>query len=194
MDWEDLSLGDNLIQNINIGILVDDHPESPRDWDGNLGHMVCFHGRYNLGESHDFKEPDDLHKHLRKIDRENGVYLPLYLYDHSGLTMGTSNDSWPFNCPWDAGQVGYIYASAENIRNFYGCKRVTQNMRKQALETLQHEVDDYAKYLEGDIYGFVITDEDGEHLDSCWGFWGFDYVRQEAAAAAKSYLKDILVA
>ena len=33
---------------------------------------------------------------------ENVVILPLYLHDHSGLTMNTSG----FHCPWDSGQVG----------------------------------------------------------------------------------------
>ena len=36
------------------------------------------------------------------------VILPLYLYDHSGITMNTCG----FSCPWDSGQVGWIYASA----------------------------------------------------------------------------------
>lgn len=33
------------------------------------------------------------------------VILPLYLYDHSGITMNTCG----FSCPWDSGQVGWIY-------------------------------------------------------------------------------------
>jgi len=34
------------------------------------------------------------------------VILPLYLYDHGGITMSTG----AFSCPWDSGQVGWIYA------------------------------------------------------------------------------------
>lgn len=32
-----------------IKIYHDEDAESPRDWD-NLGEMVCFHRRYNLGD------------------------------------------------------------------------------------------------------------------------------------------------
>ena len=39
------------------------------------------------------------------------VILPLYLYDHSGITMSTG----PFSCPWDSGQVGWIYASKKTF-------------------------------------------------------------------------------
>ena len=33
------------------------------------------------------------------------IILPLYLYDHSGISMKTT----PFSCQWDSGQVGWIY-------------------------------------------------------------------------------------
>jgi hypothetical protein len=39
------------------------------------------------------------------------VVLPLYLYDHSGLTISTS----PFSCRWDSGQVGYIHTTFEQV-------------------------------------------------------------------------------
>jgi len=40
------------------------------------------------------------------------VILPLYLYDHGGITMSTN----PFSCPWDdGGQVGWIYASKQKF-------------------------------------------------------------------------------
>lgn len=44
-------------------------------------------------------------------------------------------------------------------------------------------------YMEGDVFGFVISDPHNEHLDSCWGFYGADretmaYLREQANAAA----------
>jgi hypothetical protein len=41
------------------------------------------------------------------------VILPLYLYDHGGITISCS----PFSCPWDSGQVGWIYADYDMIKN-----------------------------------------------------------------------------
>ena len=35
-------------------------------------------------------------------------------------------------------------------------------------------------YLRGDVWGYVVEDEDGEELDSLWGCYGWEYVRGEA--------------
>ena len=112
---------------------------------------------------------------------KHAVILPLYLYDHSGITVSTA----PFGCPWDSGQVGYVYASLDDIRKEFSCKRVTAKHRAQAEKTLRQEVKTYDQYLTGDVYGYVVADENGDESDSCWGFFGLDYARDEATAAAK---------
>jgi hypothetical protein len=37
---------------------------------------------------------------------------------------------------------------------------------------LEAEAKEYTMWAQGDCWGFVIEDENGEHLDSCWGFIG----------------------
>ena len=91
-----------------LRIVQDEDPVNPRlDFD-NLGKMICFHKRYNLGDEHnidpvDFNGWDDMAVHLTKA-HDAAVILPLFLYDHSGITLQTS----PFSCPWDSGQIGFI--------------------------------------------------------------------------------------
>jgi hypothetical protein len=47
---------------------------------------------------------------MERLDEEDDLfYLPLYLYEHSGITMSTS----PFGDRWDSGQVGIIYVKRE---------------------------------------------------------------------------------
>jgi len=93
----------------------EDSPECPRSWD-NLGTMVCFHNRYNLGDKHDYNSNDyngwdEMEKDI--IKRENvGVILPLYLYDHSGITMNTTG----FSCRFDSGQVGFIFVNEKKCK------------------------------------------------------------------------------
>lgn len=48
--------------------------------------------------------------------KEYYTILPLYLYDHSGLTMNTCG----FSCPWDSGQVGWIYCSHKKMEEETG--------------------------------------------------------------------------
>lgn len=176
--------------NYTIQVMADHDPESPREWD-NLGTMVCWHNRYNLGDVDGAKEysndPDmfwydlagiedtdsDLDRAIALAEKKN-IILPLYLYDHSGITMNTSG----FSCQWDSGQVGWIYVSLERVRKEYDWKRVTKKRRAQIEKYLTGEVKTYDMYLRGDVYGFNIEreDEDGEevHVDSCWGFYGYD--------------------
>lgn len=48
------------------------------------------------------------------------------------------------------------------------------------------------QYLLGDVWGFVVEDKDGEHLDSCWGFFGDDeYFKSQYTEAAKYQLSEL---
>src|SRR5690625_3920396 len=88
------------------------------DYD-NLGHIICWHSRYNLGDKHNYYNPREFleelllgfedDKRLDKIDEKDNetlieelqkhvVMLPLYLYDHSGITINTTG----FTCKWDS--------------------------------------------------------------------------------------------
>ena len=168
------------VKGLTVKIHQDSDPESPREWD-NLGTMVCWHRRYNLGdekptcESHEFNP------------NKHAVCLPLFLYDHSGITMSTG----PFGCPWDSGQVGWIYCDAEEIRKEYSVKRISQKTLAKVRAVLEQEVKTYDEFLTGQVYGFVVEDAEGNHLDSCWGFYGLDYCKTQAKTAAEYQAKEI---
>ena len=176
-----------------IKIIHDPNPENPRDYD-NLGTMACWHRRYRLGDKHDHDDPRDLLIDLCEVSGETdlsindlvaravkrAVILPLYLYDHSGITMNTTG----FHSPWDSGQVGYIYVTFEDIRKEYGVTRVSKNLRTKIADHLRQELATYDHYLTGNCYGFVV-EKDDEEVESCWGFLGdYDgYCLAEAKAA-----------
>jgi len=231
----------------------DDMVDSPRETDDCFGTMVCWHRRYNLGDKHDYSDPEDfLRQNLFSIcssqpfygkpvydfiksgkaenarmeynksthewellenqhwsrdsdwyassgypaslkgkevpdwfldecisalrmeemlglleDTGGMVILPLYLYDHSGITMNTSG----FHCPWDSGQVGWIYADKDKILSEFGGDKLTPELREKAEKLLRGEVDYYDHFIRGDCYGFQLYKED-EEIDSCWGFIG----------------------
>lgn len=131
--------------------------------------------RFNIEESN-FDEWKD--SELLEVIENNLTILPLYLYDHSGITMSTS----PFSCRWDSGQVGWIYSDY-----------LSEN-------ELKREVELYDNFLTGEVYQFILykkkyfrvskveTDEYGndigireeevetewELIDSCTGFYGDD--------------------
>lgn len=127
-----------------------------------------------LLERFDSAEYGSYGQHQRAVDnalletiREKHVILPLYLYDHSGITMNTTG----FSCPWDSGQVGWAYATKDDVLKEYGGKNLTADKREKAENLLRGEVDYYDSYLRGECYGFELL-ENGEMVDSCWGFIG----------------------
>jgi hypothetical protein len=62
----------------------------------------------------------------------------------------------------------------------YGWKRITEARRKELLEYLEGEVETYDQWSSGDVYWYNITAPNGEDVDSCGGFYGYDYCLEEA--------------
>ena len=168
-----------------IEVIQDDDARSPRVDMDNLGTMACFHSRYNLGDKHDFNDRGEARKFMgdKKVI---GAMLPLYLYDHSGITMNTTG----YSCPWDSGMVGFIYITKEKIRKEYGWLRISKKRKEKIEVYLKGEVETYDQYLTGDVYGFRITDTDTEEeVDSCWGFYGEEYCMTEAIGIVEYMIK-----
>lgn len=260
-----------------IHIEQDDEPLNPRvDWDGSVGHMMCWWNRYNLGDKNEFESPEEFLNNLVRnnvsekkiinfvkngktsnglelkynrseklwelwgywktwwtgnevhhgvinsnyqidyliddiidsmnfedkwelLEREGFYYLPLYIYEHSGITMNVGG----FSCPWDSGQAGWIYTTKEEIVKCGGKIKssngnwiniTNKNWREAAKKWLEGEVEEYDMYLRGECYGYIVdelidvdNDEWEEQTDSCWGFysskWG-DALIEEIALEA----------
>jgi hypothetical protein len=136
---------------------------------------------------------------------DNCAILPVYLYDHSGVTISTR----PFSCPWDSGQVGFIYVTRET------CEETGENF-DAAEKILKAEIETLDQYLTGDVWHYCISefagsDEELEEIldslsdvdtlykdekiviystsqdyddsqlewrDSCGGYYGFKYTKE----------------
>lgn len=175
-----------------VNIYQDTDPLDPRkEYDYHMGTMVCFHNRHRLGDKHRMQSNAfdgwaDMRRYIESKHGENAVVcLPIYMYDHSGITIRTS----PFNDPWDSGQIGFIFTTKAKIRENYGKPRVTKAIIESATAELEAEVEEYDRYLTGEVYGYMITDtdyaEDGPE-EVVWGFYGVEYVREAARSAACS--------
>lgn len=228
-----------------LQVMCDDDPLNPREDYDNFGHMVCWHSRYNLGDSHDYEDTNALFQHLVResvpvdtlleymksgkaegvkleYDRsqggweiksydsyfkkwyseaffegsvennkqdifdslidtllnkdlyalaaENNLILPLNLYDHGGIIMSVSSFlGRAQHAEWDSGQVGWIFATPQDIQKEYG--NLSKESYEKAENLLKSEVETYDYYLTGQCYGFRLY-ENGEETDSCWGLLG----------------------
>lgn len=152
-------------------VIVDEAPQTPREWD-NLGVMACFHGKYSLPNETDLKTEmfsswDEMEKHIIK---ELGaiVILPMYMMDHSGLAVSVKQ----YSCPWDSGQIGFVFVTEEILKNEYG--DAGEKSQEKARTVMEAEVETYSQYLNGDVYGYEIYERcpecghESECVDSCW--------------------------
>jgi len=175
-----------------IVVTHDDDPLNPREDDCNASTMVCFHRRYDLGDSHEYDEPltavadicnvdaDDIGRDNEKInetlDKAPLYWLPLFLYDHSGITMKTT----PFSCTWDSGQVGIIYIThADAVLNYGACPIPEgKSFEEFVFDNLKAEVAIYDSFITGNCHRFEIYElqedyeDGGDVMESCGNFLG----------------------
>lgn len=196
----------------------DPDPNNPRqEWD-HMGHMVCAHDRYVLGDEQlsppvgtpevvlavlehfdleakcqtcganwdhhqdylDGYHDDDTCQKM-KLDTSKVILKELYLYDHSGLSMSCANfDEGYFEVSRDRSLVGLIGAPVTAVGH-----EATQGMTDDQVSAhLENEVLEYGQYLEGDVYGVMLNDLEGNELDSLWGIYGVESAQHELDAMA----------
>ncbi len=153
-----------------------------RSWD-NLTKMVCFHKRYSLGDKHDYKHDnydswDEMKEAISKAE-DVAIIKPLFMYDHSGITIKTS----PYGDRWDSGQIGWVFITKKTLRENFNAKKITKKLLEKADAILEGDVETYRQEVEGDVYRFEeykietcnLNCEHEELTDSCGSFYGRDW-------------------
>ena len=155
-----------------LTIEQDELGESPREWD-NMSKMIFIGKHSGYGDAHDLhQDHNSFEDHQAFVAKQlDAAWItPVYAYIHSGMTISTE----PFSCPWDSGKLGWVVLTREKIRSEYGVKRITQKTLDKAIKVAVTEIETLDQYISGDVYGFTIEDENGDHIDSCGGFYGSD--------------------
>jgi hypothetical protein len=174
-----------------ITISYDDCAESPREWD-NVSTMLCWHSHYNLGDEQvDTDRYNNFEEIIADLVEEHGqiMWMPLYLYDHSGLAISTSAARFSAidSAGWDWGCVGIAYIPHSKIIANWSNEKdgVTEDALNKAENSVKAEVEVYDDYVKGFVYCVSVEDADGNYVDSLGGIFGCDEARQEAVAMAE---------
>lgn len=155
---------------LRLVIEQDEFPEDPRSWD-NLGTMLCCNQYYQLGDCNSNRDTElQLAEICRKygksdeeidemtfaeevrfiLDQDDVCGLPLYITDHSGISMQT----YRFDA-WDSSFVGLIFVE----KDFYlaqTCLKDEEGWKEKAKETLKSEIEIYSDFLEGNVYMWTL--------------------------------------
>lgn len=151
---------------------------------------------YSVHTEDDFDSLEDIEAFL---NHEKYVWVKVYMYSHSGDTISST----PFNCRWDSGVFGYLYASKKDILSTFGGNILTKKLKEKAISEMENFINGvWCAYIEGECYGYKILDDNDEELDACWGYYGEDnaieageymlaYFQNEAIAKAQKTQSNI---
>lgn len=165
-----------------VRIMQDEDAESPRDWE-NATTFVLSHGRYSLPNEanirfDEFGSWEEIAEHLR--ESYNVVALAqVFGYEHGALTISCA----PYADRWDSGIAGLVYVTKEQQDEAGTPTELLQDL-------IRGEVETYDMYLRGDVYGYVVEDEAGNTIDSCWGFFGYEHCEAEAKEQAEWFANE----
>ena len=172
-----------------IRVQVDEDATHPFD-------DMCMFGTF-LSTFRNLRSTDDAPTHLvqecqgfeslvKTISKRYGPALVLKVrgYCHGGTTVRVMDTpSGQFACPFDSGWAGVIYATHKEIREKFRVKKVSKKVLDEARSILKMEIGLLDQYLNGEMYGYIIEDEHGEEVDSCWGYYGLECCLTEAREA-----------
>lgn len=153
-----------------------DDGESPRMW-SNLGYFITVDNRSYSPEKHEYlerivrqteEEAESQAEHIKMIKKavedelSEGKVLAIYpvvKYEHSGVVykLGTAH--------------GFDYSN----NGFYIVTDKTQKElgtpKKSFKKVITQELYLYNKWVNGEVYGFSLYDDNGDLVDSCGGFY-----------------------
>lgn len=152
---------------MSIKIYFDESAESPASWD-NPDAFLCSDYRDLRVNSESIFAADCRDAINADEWTLNGFHIfPVCIYDHSGIAL----------------VLGVMHG--RNFSNGRAFVCVKHNDASSAERIAKGVVEEWNMYLSGHVYGFVAEDEDGEMIESCWGFYGDSGIEQ-AISEAKS--------
>ena len=185
-----------------LRIVHDDSPSNPMtEWDGQ-GEIFSLNSRHINGDA----------ERVREEIENNSDAVPLSYYEHGNCIWGVAgelNKVPGVEFQWDGVRFAGVWIpdklALENIGNVQGEER-----RAKLREYAAGICEVYSQWCNGEVYGYQLEtfalelDDDGDPIeereeycakhdriedDSCYGFYGSEYVKEEALAALTSALE-----
>lgn len=163
---------------VTIRIVYDDAPESPTTW--GWYDIVTFDTRSVTSTSPWAYVDEETGKPNAELAEQlkDGRAFWLDIYEHGGTSYSLHAEGTQDQ--WDtAGKGGLIILTDDALKEVDAYK-YREAAARGYLET-------YTEWANGEVYGYQIEDADGDDVDSCYGFYGLDYCKEQANEVADDY-------
>lgn len=173
------------IEKPRLEITYDSDVESPREW-SNLGKFIAISSRYSspdddetfisiVKETSQYATSQENHIALIKKEIEDlgdkVLYItPICKYEHSGISysIGTKHG-------FDYSNNGF-YIVTENTLKQEGFEPLSSD--EEYEKRISSEIETYNQWVNGEVYSFVLYDENGKVVDSCCGFYAIEDIKE----------------
>lgn len=190
-----------VVEKPRLEITYDSDVDSPRTW-SNLGKFIVISSRYNspdddetfisiVKETSQYATSQENHIELIKKEIEDlgdkVLYItPVCRYEHSGVSysIGTKHG-------FDYSNNGFYIVTEETLKGI--CEPLSSD--EEYEKQISSEIETYNQWVNGEVYAFTLYDENGEHEDSCCGFYAIEDIKEHLPEEFKDedleqYLKD----
>jgi len=190
------------IQKPMLVIEYDDSVPSPRE-DTNLGYFITVDRNLNSPDQNEQLEnimrasgdetqnqEDHIQIMANLINTETNEQViaiyPITKYEHSGISfsLGTTKG-------FDNSNNGFYIITDKTLKEFdEGLSKNTSGQK----DVIQAELEEYNKWINGEVYRFTLYDNKGEEIDACGGFYDLEAVQQNLPVDwAKEDLNDYII-
>lgn len=169
----------------------DDMTPSPRE-DSNLGYWITIDREYESPDNHlDFEEiiketgdeANSQAEHIEMIKKEIESRLgdkivaiyPTVKYEHGGVSYSLGEKHG-----FDYSNNGFYIITEKTLKEI-GVDNNEEAMKRIIIA----EIQDYNKWINGEVYRFMLYDEAGEIEDSCGGFYDLETMKEYLPAEWK---------
>lgn len=163
-----------------LEIRYDDCAESPREWD-NLGYFITLERNYNTPDKNPTLEriikeasedASNCTEHIANItkliasefDEKLAYIVPVSKYEHGGVTYRRGERHG-----WDEGVAGFYIVTKESAKDIPDV---------DFDKVIEQELETYTAWANGEVYAFILYDNDGDVIDSCGGFFDIDDIKE----------------
>ena len=175
-----------------VKIYQDTDTQGPESWGDDNGFLVHYHRDFQQEHESVLVEDDlrDLYQgnvtdNTKELKRKYHIFS-VSAYIHSGVHLTLGNVRFAYDSGgWDTSHVGAVF-----------CAKSEWKTVKKAEKFAEGLIESWNQYLSGDVYGFVVEGPDvenagsGSDIDSCWGFYGLEYAKEEGLAIAKHFAEE----
>ena len=157
---------------MRLRIEQDQDAQSPAEWQDNGLFLVAGHRDFWVavpGMEKDWRGYDSMRELIPDKEAEYHVFM-VEAYIHGGIRLALANQGNFPDRRWDVSLCGAIFAAKSEWP-----------LQESALKAAGSLIEEWNQYLSGDVWGCIVEDDNGNHVDSCWGFYGREYAEEQGA-------------